>query len=113
MIIIVNRDLKMGAGKTAGQCCHGVSDVVERLLSTNRATHKKWKKSGQEKIVKKANQRTIEHLLDLYGKSKTFWCIPTYDQGKTEVEHGSFTVLTFCPIAHMDIPDDIHELSLL
>lgn len=100
MYIVVNSDLKMSAGKIAAQVGHVVQLITEEIIRTSYEKKKppleyvqymKWKSSGCAKIVLKAPQAEIEKLMVLPSARHII------DEGRTQVEPGSLTVLGFCP----------------
>ena len=47
-VMVVRRDLKMGKGKIAAQCCHGSIGSYKR---TDSKLIKKWESDGYAKVV--------------------------------------------------------------
>ena len=59
-VMVVRRDLKMGKGKIAAQCCPGSIGSYKR---TDSKLIKKWESDGYAKVVCKVD--SLEELLDL------------------------------------------------
>lgn len=96
MYIFVNSDLKMSAGKVAGQVGHLVQQIIEDIMKMplNSKTYKKyleWNNSGSTKIILKATQ---EQIKDLVKNNNAFYVI---DAGRTQIADGSMTVAGFYP----------------
>jgi len=108
MYILVNTDLKMGVGKKCSQVGHAVQAVTERLLLTDKALLKKYKR-GQTKIVLKATEKQMRQLIDEFPKCVQY----VLDAGHTQVEPGSLTAMAFFPILDNNKPDLLKELKLL
>jgi peptidyl-tRNA hydrolase, PTH2 family len=111
MYIVVNNTLKMGKGKIAAQVGHGVAGMTRVLEKFPNTTYDQWKKGMETKIVLQADGTTMEEL------SKRFvsfgYCLPIFDAGKTQIEKGSFTVLTFRPMLDGEVPEELKSLKLL
>lgn len=91
MYILVNEDLEMSTGKIAGQVGHLMVNFMKSLFYTRgiRAVRQQklyntWINTGQTKIVLKAPQETLEHLV-----AQGFWHIR--DNGLTEIPPNSLT----------------------
>lgn len=101
LYILVNQDLKMSRGKVGAQVGHAVQDIVEEAMKATYAsarskrfdlrTYHTWSKSGSRKIVMKGSQKALEsHLEDAD-------CVSVRDEGLTEVDPGSLTVVAWFP----------------
>lgn len=119
MYILVNKDLKMKAGKIASQCCHSACKVVQIHEDKTKegnsfCEYLKWKFSNYGKIVLKADQKTLEECIKKYSdKSQKIWCECTYDLGRTQIEAGSLTTVAFTPMSKESAPEIIKQLKLL
>ena len=51
-VMVVRRDLKMGKGKIAAQCCHGSIGSYKR---TDSNLIKKWASDGYDQVVCKVD----------------------------------------------------------
>ena len=114
MYIVVNHDLKMGAGKVASQVGHVVHKIVDEIVQTKYETVKKpqfcidydtWCQDGCAKIVLKANK---EKLIELLQLDRARFIL---DAGKTQIEPGSLTVVGFYPSRTMK--KHVEQLKLL
>src|SRR6266404_1619589 len=98
MYVIVNNSLKMGTGKIAGQCCHAVAGLTRRLENSKDTTYKEWKKNYEPKIILKASEEFLLHILEKYP-DQTY---EVRDIGKTQIVYDSLTVVGVVPLN----PDD-------
>jgi len=105
MYILVNNDLKMTKGKIASQVGHVVGLITEDILTKYYESHKgipdsylrytNWKANGEGKIILKATEEQIKKLV---GEKESIYII---DEGKTQIEKGSLTVIGFYPKANL------------
>lgn len=88
--LIANKGLGMSPGKLAAQVAHG---AVRSALACDPALTSQWLAEGETKIVLEA--RDTEHLLlaERYIKNRGFNCYLVIDEGRTEIEPLSSTVL--------------------
>ena len=105
--IIVNTELKMGVGKTAGQVGHAVSKLIRSQPSSKKI--KEWVENCEPKIVLKGND-FIFHQLETCLKNKIY---SVFDAGKTQIPSGSQTVIITEPLTDEETPDLIKNLKLL
>lgn len=114
-VILLRKDLKMGAGKAAAQAAHASlgclinSEVLRADFVGFDPTILKWMESGQKKVCLRVDSE--EELLKVYKKIKNDTNIPyslIEDSGKTEF-HGisTITALGIGP----GYEDDIDELT--
>ncbi len=117
MYILVNRDLKMGQGKVASQCCHSACKVVQYHESQYKGlmhSYLEWTYGLYAKIVLKSDEKTMKECIEKYSDTtKEIWCIGTYDAGRTQIPSGSLTTVAFTPILKSRAPDFIKALKLL
>jgi PTH2 family peptidyl-tRNA hydrolase len=100
MYVLVNTDLKMTKGKIASQVGHVVGCITEEIIrksyesdtiNKDYISYMNWKNSGSAKIILKASQNEITKFIE---KPKTIHII---DEGRTQIEPNSLTVLGFYP----------------
>lgn len=119
MYILVNKDLKMKAGKIASQCCHSACKVVQIQEDPHESDggyleYLAWKTHNYGKIILKADQKTLEECIKKYSdKNQRIWCEPTFDLGRTQIEAGSLTTVAFTPMLKESAPEFIKHLKLL
>ncbi|MES3160198.1 MAG: peptidyl-tRNA hydrolase Pth2 [Halorubrum sp.] len=92
--IVARRDLGMGDGKLAAQVAHASLSAYE---DTSRRARKRWKGSGQKKVVLGVDSES--DLFALADKAETAG-IPyavIRDAGHTELESGTVTALAVGP----------------
>src|SRR4051794_4405346 len=106
MYFVVNDTLKMGKGKIGAQVAHAAIDVFRK--HPDNALFRKWDHESNAKVVLKAPQETVLALADKYSHISKL----IQDQGRTQVEPGSFTVLGF-QVMEKDSNPDLVKLKLL
>lgn len=101
MVCIVRTDLNMRAGKVAAQVGHAALGAYQDLIKANRPDWNedlaKWEEEGPAKIVLKAKNK--EELLDMHNRAKEAG-LNTHlviDEGRTQIEPGSYTVCSIGP----------------
>jgi peptidyl-tRNA hydrolase, PTH2 family len=118
MYILVNADLGMGKGKTAGQVGHVVGIITEEIMRnvftspTPEALedynhYNNWvKNNAYTKVVLRSTEK---NLLEFIEKEKK--CRYILDAGRTQIAPGSLTVVGFFP--RNDIADKFKQYKLL
>lgn len=105
MYIFVNNDLSMGKGKIASQVGHAVQAITEEIIRKGYEknpppecyfTYMKWKRHCA-KIVLKASTEQLKEL------AKHMEARSIIDDGQTQVDPGSLTVVGFFPSANRDV----------
>ncbi|KAL0027833.1 hypothetical protein WJX77_009410 [Trebouxia sp. C0004] len=97
MVMCVNTELKMRAGKVAAQCAHAAVAVVEDMRLTNKLLLRQWEAYGSAKIaVKCPNQAELLQLREAAIAQGIPWHLIT-DAGRTQILPGSKTVLAIGP----------------
>ncbi len=98
--LVVRNDLNMSPGKVAAQCGHG----VELALNQGRRYAPKWTPVDPPcaKIVLGADLQQMQELLETI--STIHKCV-VIDEGRTETEPGTMTVVSLIPMPkHMAKP---------
>jgi PTH2 family peptidyl-tRNA hydrolase len=106
MYIIMNTSVKMKPGKMVSQGAHVAGDIVDEIvrsgyenngmLSEDYKTYVKWKKTGEAKIVCKANEEELLNILNTQVE-KGYKARYIRDAGRTQVEPNSLTVVGIFP----------------
>jgi len=107
-VIVVRKDLKLGKGKLAAQCCHA------SILASEKSRFKReWEKKGQKKIV--VSCKDLKELLSLYeaAKNKKLPCVLVEDAGLTQVKKGTKTCIGIGPAPEEEIDKITGKLKLL
>lgn len=96
-VIVVRKDLKMGAGKLAVQVAHASILAYERSKNKNPAWCKTWYQSGQPKVVLKAY--SLEEIEEIEEKARVCQLpvIIVRDAGLTQLEPGTPTCVGIGP----------------
>ena len=112
-VIVVRRDLKMGAGKTAAQAAHASLMSYIKSSEKNKTVVEKWLKSGGTKIVLRVDShREFEELkAKLHGSNLVFCVIR--DAGQTQIAPGTETAIGIGPDLIEKIDAFTGELPLL
>lgn len=113
MIFIVNNSLKMKKGKIAAQCGHAAIGLYKFNLIHHKNNLKLWERTGGAKIVCKGDN--IEHLENIMNQV-LLKKIPVFlveDQGRTQIEPGSKTILGIGPVLRSEIDNITSDLKLL
>jgi len=97
LVLVVRKDLAMGKGKAAAQCCHATADVIKKLIFDNPEMLIQWEKCGQPKVVVKADDE--QTLLSLHKDARKLGLVTSIisDAGRTQIAPGSKTVLGVGP----------------
>lgn len=110
MVFCVRKDLQMGKGKIAAQCCHAAIDLY---VGASKSDLTAWKKSMSRKVVLSiADEKEME---EIFEKAKTAGLnrhIVT-DAGLTQIDPGSKTVLGIGPASAEEIDKITGHLKLL
>jgi PTH2 family peptidyl-tRNA hydrolase len=109
-VIVVRKDLKLGAGKTAAQVAHA---SVGAMLKAGRAAVATWESSGSKKVVLKVDG--IEALMELQRKAGSRK-LPTFvvrDAGLTQTAPGTVTCVGIGPADEERLDEVTAGLKLL
>jgi len=97
LVLVVRTDLKMTSGKIAAQCGHATLACYKALMKKNSKLVQHWERIGQAKIALKANSEDQLLELEAIAKSLNLCARTIQDQGRTQVEEGTRTVLGIGP----------------
>jgi peptidyl-tRNA hydrolase len=125
--LIVRESLNMGVGKIGVQCGHGIQKLLLHYFIVQVAkvkTHDEihlptyeeefvsltsaWVKADSRKIAKPANDETFELIKNIYPHH-----FLVKDNGLTEVEPGSETLICLRPLYKSTVDKTIKQLPLL
>lgn len=115
MVLVVNMELGMGAGKTAGQVAHAAVGLYRLMMEKQQQYGEmlmNWEQMGEVKIVLKG--QNASHLTELATKASNLGLpfFTVHDAGKTQVASGSLTVLGI--MGNIDVVNTVTgELALL
>lgn len=117
MYIVVREDLGMSVGKVAAQVGHAVQKVMEDeredvplqdlTASSRHFRIREWRKGSSTKIIKGADAKEFEKVKDLQD---TYLIV---DEGRTEIEPNTETVIAVCPMHRKNTPGILKRLRLL
>lgn len=99
MYLVIRKDLKMNAGKVAAQAGHAVQLTLEQAekRDDNLWLHS-WRKRSYTKIALAV--QSLEELQDLHQKltDALLTSVMVVDEGRTQVQQNSITVLGIQPL---------------
>ena len=113
MVLVVRSDLGMGKGKIASQCSHAAVECYRSGLNSRRKIVELWQMCGQPKVVLKVSSE--QELTMLYNKCKSVGlnCNLIKDDGRTQLNSGTATVLGIGPDKTNEIDLITSDLKLL
>ena len=108
MVACIRTDLGMGKGKIAAQCGHAYLGSYRVALRLPLASEwvKSWLYRGQAKIALKVESDGALDDIAVFARALGVPCYIIADEGRTEVEPGTRTVIALGP-APVDIIDKI------
>lgn len=115
MYFVVNKSLKMGKGKIAGQVGHGAAALTRRLerkvnINFEQAlVYQTWTITGETKIVLTADESVLDELRSKYPTITH----AVHDAGHTQIPANSFTVLAFLPLTHDQLPAELCDKNIV
>jgi PTH2 family peptidyl-tRNA hydrolase len=112
-VIVVRRDLKMGAGKTAVQVAHASVLGAENVKARNRRWFDAWFDEGQAKIAVKV--KSLEELMKVkkYAEDLDLPVAQVDDRGLTQLPPGTTTCIAIGPAPSELIDKVTKDLKLL
>ena len=117
MYLIVNKELGMRPGKIGAQTGHAVAGILfkyyksgKTLTQNKKLVFEKWAGGGNAKIVLKANSEEWVQLKKFIDWDTDFI---VRDEGRTQIESGSETVIGIFPMSKNETPAIIKNMSLL
>lgn len=112
-VILVRKDLKLGAGKIASQVAHAAVGSMRKSLQTNPEIVKRWEREGSKKVVLKVNSlEELKNMENTIRKGK----IPYFlvrDAGLTQVKPSTVTALGIGPVEESKVDKITGILKLL
>lgn len=111
--IIIRADIEMSKGKTAAQAAHASLMSYFEAEKKDRKIAEEWLRTGERKIVLKANDETeLKRLFEAF-KYKGVPCALVSDAGLTQLPPGTVTALGVGPWTKEDIDKFTSALKLL
>ena len=111
--IIIRADIEMGKGKTAAQAAHASLMSYFEVEKKDRKIADEWLRTGERKIVLKANDETeLKRLFEAF-KYKGVPCALVSDAGLTQLPPGTVTALGVGPWTKEEIDKFTSALKLL
>lgn len=125
MVLVVRKDLKMGAGKVAAQAAHAAVGVVERVMEYEDvvqpdgsehpwwAWYTAWSAEGCMKVALQCPDEATMVELQREAKAKQLPYYLVRDAGRTQIAAGSKTVLAIGPAPKPNVDELTGHLKLL
>jgi len=112
-VILIRTDLKMGTGKKCAQSCHASLSSADLVRIKNKDVWKKWKNTGQKKVVLKISsmEELNEIVSNLEKKDILFFLVR--DAGLTQLTPGTTTALGIGPALSETLDKVTGDLKLL
>ena len=112
-VIVIRRDLQMGAGKLASQACHACLEASEEAKKHDPKIWKLWHDEGAKKVILKVN--SLQELLELQEKAKNIGlpCALIIDRGLTQLPANTPTALGIGPGEADKVDEITSHLKLL
>lgn len=111
-VILVRVDLKMSTGKKCAQACHASVSASDLARVKTKNEWKRWKNSGQKKVILKVNGEKMEEMYQKVAKNK-IPCFLVKDAGLTQLDPGTMTALGIGPALSTEIDKITGDLQLL
>ncbi len=111
--IIIRVDIEMSKGKTAAQAAHASLMSYFEAEKKDRKIAEEWLRTGERKIVLKANDETALKRLSEAFKYKGVPCALVSDAGLTQLPPGTITALGVGPWTKDEIDKFTSALKLL
>lgn len=117
MYLIFREDLYMSTGKVAAQAGHAVQDLTENIVmgvnGDRMERYLAWKKTGTTKVCLRVQDLYAMSLLrERLAKAEIMTCT-IIDEGRTEVQPGSITVMGIEPMPKAFMRQFVGDLKLL
>jgi PTH2 family peptidyl-tRNA hydrolase len=96
-VIVVRKDIAMGRGKLAAQVAHASVLAVENARSTRENWFNLWFKTGQAKVVLKAENLTELIKLEDHARTIGLPTVRVQDSGLTQIPSGTITCIGIGP----------------
>jgi peptidyl-tRNA hydrolase, PTH2 family len=96
-VIVVRKDIAMGRGKLAAQVAHASVLAVEKARSTRENWFNLWFKTGQAKVVLKAENLTELIMLEDHARTIGLPAVHVQDSGLTQIPSGTITCIGIGP----------------
>jgi PTH2 family peptidyl-tRNA hydrolase len=112
-VIVVRSDLKLGTGKLSAHVAHASLMGYKNAWARDRDIVEEWERSGQKKVVVKADNE--RELFEIHEKAKAAKvpCALIKDAGLTQIPPGTTTALAVGPWKEIEVDKLTGHLKLL
>ncbi|MDR3283106.1 MAG: peptidyl-tRNA hydrolase Pth2 [Candidatus Methanoplasma sp.] len=97
LVILMRKDLKMGAGKCAAQACHAALGCALASMKKRPDDFKKWMGCAQPKVVLRVDSEQELYDFKAVAEAQGLTCSLVADAGRTQIAPGSVTCLGIGP----------------
>jgi PTH2 family peptidyl-tRNA hydrolase len=97
VVLVVNKELKMGKGKIAAQCSHAAVGCYKRAVKACPSAVRAWEQTGCAKIAVQCNRQDEMEEIMVKAYQMGIPCYLVEDAGRTQIAAGSRTVLGLGP----------------
>ena len=112
-VIVVRKDLDMGAGKIAAQVGHACVLGAEHVRKSEPEWYKEWIMAGQEKVVVKVTSLEQLEQVKRHAISLDLPWSEVTDAGHTQIALGTVTCIAIGPAPEVTIDKVTKDLKLL
>lgn len=99
MVIVVRKDLGMGAGKIAAQAAHAAVEL-SRSYCAQRGACSRWYNSGAKKVVLRVNGEAQLDAVIADAQKRGLPVAVVTDAGRTQVKAGAKTAISILGESH-------------
>lgn len=111
-VIVVRKDLKLGAGKIASQTAHAAVGSMKKLMKESPDIVRKWEEQGSKKVVLKVGSLDeLRHIENVVRKEKISYFL-VKDAGLTQIKPSTITALGIGPAEDKRIDKITGKLKL-
>ena len=112
-VVVVRKDLNMGAGKIAAQVGHACVLGAEHVRKSHPDWHNEWERSGQEKVVVKVSSLEQLEQVKKHAISLDLPWSEVTDAGHTQIAPGTVTCISIGPAPEVTVDKVTKDLKLL
>lgn len=113
LVVLMRQDLKLPKGKMAAQAAHAAVEATLIALKNDESVVKKWRQSGQKKVVLKVSSEKDIFKYKLIAKDNGLVTAVITDAGRTVVEPGTVTCMAIGPASEEAVDAVTGELQMM
>ncbi len=112
-VVVVRKDLEMGAGKIAAQVGHACVLGAEHVRKSHPGWYSEWVIAGQEKVVVKVTSLEQLEQIKKHAISLDLPWSEVTDAGHTQIAPGTVTCISIGPAPETMVDKVTKDLKLL